>query len=524
MKRHIILGPPGTGKTTTLINLVEKKIKDGIDPQTIGYFTFTTNAATEAKEKAFKEIKLDEKKVPFFCTLHSICLKRVAWGKKKMIEDEHYTKINRILNLNVREDMHFAENKNFKTSSPKNYLTYIDLSRARRISIKEQYDKIPRKNIYRYKINPERFDYMYKFYEKYKEKEDRYDFTDMLYYFLIEGTPPKLKYLFIDEAQDLSALQWKVVKKFETNVEQSFFAGDDDQAIYRWCGADVEQFINLKSDTVKTLDQSHRVPKKIYSLAHKILSRISNRREKKYFPKKDKHENEIIGVLEQHNDDINIPTYIQNSSTKWLILCSYEALLKKFEDTLIKAGIYYSFKTKRGLRYPIKKSIIACVENWEDLQQGKRLDKKSIENIYLNMNASIGFKYGSLAKVQKQMPDHGFFSMEDLQKDYGLLKTDSFDKVLTQINTKDLIFLKLAKAKGETFDAPRVTISTIHKSKGTGRQNVVLYTDISPAAQEDSSSSREKSDDLHRLFYVGVTRASESLHIIRPQTRNFYPI
>ena len=61
---------------------------------------------------------------------------------------------------------------------------------------------------------------------------------------------------------------------------------------------------------------------------------------------------------------------------------------------------------------------------------------------------------------------------------------------------------------------PRINLSTVHKSKGGECDNVVLMTDLSRANSEEMEID---SDDTNRVFYVGATRAKQSLHIINPQ-------
>ena len=84
-------------------------------------------------------------------------------------------------------------------------------------------------------------------YANYKSTFGLMDFTDLIIRFANEADHlmPPLKICFLDEAQDLSPLQWDIAHKLDEKSERMYVAGDDDQAIYRWAGADVNHFINL---------------------------------------------------------------------------------------------------------------------------------------------------------------------------------------------------------------------------------------------------------------------------------------
>ena len=68
---QVILGPPGTGKTTTLLSLIEDELTAGTQPESIGFFTFTKKAVTEGKQRAVEKFNINERDLPFFRTLHS---------------------------------------------------------------------------------------------------------------------------------------------------------------------------------------------------------------------------------------------------------------------------------------------------------------------------------------------------------------------------------------------------------------------------------------------------------------------
>ena len=114
------------------------------------------------------------------------------------------------------------------------FLRIINKARVKKMEVQEFYNK------YNLDVAWRELSRAYRSLEDYKEKNYKHDFTDMLSTYIESGPVPKLDVVIIDEAQDLNNLQWEMAEKMWANAKRVYISGDDDQAIFRWAGADVE--------------------------------------------------------------------------------------------------------------------------------------------------------------------------------------------------------------------------------------------------------------------------------------------
>lgn len=493
--RTIIYGPPGTGKTYTLLEHIEKFLNN-TDPDKIGYFTFSKNAAEEGKQRASEKFNLDFKDLPYFQTLHSFCFNQLGLSKNQVMKEKHYKDLGEKVGVElegVRQDDDYEGV--FHSKNP--YIQLIGVARSKEIDPIKYYHQTNN-----FKISLDKLEIITNELKNYKEQHGLIDFSDMIEKFLEKGTPPKLRVMFVDEAQDLSLIQWKLVRKIEESSNDSFIAGDDDQGIYKWNGAHVNTFINLKG-TRKILEQSQRVPKKPFMLADRIISKVRNRVTKKYLPK------EFEGDV-QHKQDLSS---IDFSEGKWLVLATANYLLKDIGEILDEKDLYWQ---RRNIT-PRVKHIYEVIEKWNQLRTGVPMHFNDIKKIKARMNKNWD------KKLSKDMPKDQFYDIDTLKEKFGLQTEGEWYEALDELGDEDINkILKLIRSGEDLTRNPRIKISTIHGVKGNERENVVVTTDLS--ASHFYQYKNIDPDEMHRLFYVACTRTENNLFIIEPQTRKYYDI
>ena len=127
-----------------------------------------------------------------------------------------------------------------------------------------------------YEVITDRAERMAQEIKLFKRDQGVVDYTDMIEQFVQFGTCPRFELLIVDEAQDLSRLQWEMVEKLAEGVPNVYFAGDDDQAIYEWAGADLNYFLNIDGEKI-VLKKSYRLRKSVFDLCQHIVSAVNPR-------------------------------------------------------------------------------------------------------------------------------------------------------------------------------------------------------------------------------------------------------
>ena len=493
--KTIILGPPGTGKTTTLLNLVDDFLSSGVKPNKIGYFSFTNKAADEAIDRAVKRFQLDEKKeLTYFRTLHSMAFRALGANKDRMMQSQDYKEFGKLCGVPIKKAYYSQDDGVF--DSDNEYLKIINNARVKNIDVMEEYDR----NVHNLDIERNTLILIDQELKKFKKERGMKDFTDLLVEFVEKDLGPNLDVLVIDEAQDLSAAQWAMVRCMWNKADKTYIAGDDDQAIFQWAGADISHFIALKNevDNIKILDQSYRIPGgPIHELSQRIISKVSDRYAKEYKPREEE------GILEYYTD----LTQVDMSSGQWLVLSSANYFLEDVKDLCEIQGWYFSHRGKNS----ISLELLLAINNWERWRKGGSLSYLEIKNIYRFLGPSVAPGYNS----GKTLRSDDRYTIEDCKLNHGLLKTEVWYDSFQKLSSTEENYIRNMLAKGEKINQnPRITLSTIHAAKGGECDNVLILPDLSNAAVKSYDNDP---DETHRLFYVGVTRAKKGLHIIEPR-------
>lgn len=499
MTTTILLGPPGTGKTETCLRTVEHHLEQGVPPDRIGYFAFTRRANIEAKERAMNRFRLSSNDLPYFKTLHSLAFGRMGISRNQLMTEGDYGEIAKWLKVNP---FFIARSNEVDYGHGDKFLELINISRVTQRPLRQVYNDSP----LRYSLDWTTLEYIDRGLREYKKSLERFDYTDLLDGFVFSGLAPKLEVLIIDEAQDLSALQWRMVDQLAQRAQHVYIAGDDDQAIYRWAGADVEQFIH-KEGSVKVLSQSYRIPHSHHAISQELIRRVIDRRTKEFKPREEQ------GVIRwhRHSEEVDL------SGGDWLLLSRTRRGADQLEEEVRQRGYLYSYEGGGTADAKAMEAVML----WERLRLNQRVDAENIRKVYAHMtpNHEVESKHRLLPNVDN---DH-WLSMEDLIKNHGLLTTAPWREALSKIGDRQARYISACLRKGESLDTkPRITISTIHRAKGAQATNVLMTTDISK--RKNLLWRQEDFDDEARVFYVGLTRAKRSLHLIHPMRSAGYAI
>jgi superfamily I DNA/RNA helicase len=464
----IYLGPPGTGKTSTLLTEVENLIKDGCDPRKIAYVSFTRQAVFEA----IRRTGTPAEELPYFRTIHSLGFRLTGISTVNIMQPEHYKELGKKIGIELTGN--FSKRRETEELCHGDQaLALIENSRSCLLPLEQVWRKAEMD------IDWVLLDFIARALVIYKKNNFLLDYTGILEKYLAKGNVPQLDAFIIDEAQDLSPLQWEVVRKLTSNCPLAIAAGDDDQAIYRWTGASPEILVDLsKRDTTATtvLNQSWRLPKNVWQFATKISGKIKNRIDKKFLPR------DARGILDfrASMEDVDL------SKDDWLLLFRNRYLAKEAVEHCRREGFYYDCFLESAKGSEAIKAAFA----WEDLRHGKTVHDDNI---------SLIKSYISIKKT-------------DLATKYD----KPWHIVLDLLPADEVEYIRAMRRRGEQLTKkPRIRIDTIHGAKGSECNNVVLSCDI---AYKTFNGMLQNEDDEWRVFYVGATRAREKLIILKPLT------
>lgn len=564
-----LFGGPGSGKTTALLDHVEDILdQDGVTFRDILVVSYTRAAAQEVRERLAD--RLDESPRALqgnVCTMHAKAYELLDLSRSDVIGESDKEEFCDDYGLEYEDEYSGAGRRTARSTTIGNKVIATSqwLQRTRR-DVSDWYDvpfqwdeeevRLPpeidpnaqegNKYTPTWPSDDDRIDVpeAIRAWRAYKGEEGKIGFADMLERVKQRSLLPSVDYLVIDEFQDITTLQYDVYQEWKPHMKRVLIAGDDDQVVYSWQGADPALLLEEDVDEDIILPNSYRLPSNVLNAVNKEIRHIEKRQDKDLKPRKEG------GAVEARANASMLDvvrmvrrTLVEGDST---IMVLFRARYQMFQfiDEFITEGVPFTSLTDQRMWTDRLTQYVRAVEAIDEGEDVTGLQARRLADMLQESAFGTNERDELFDEVDERQEDAGIDDLVDLAIPASVIKDHvpfmpgpaSASDMLRKVTNFQKKSVKSYFAIGEYqgMDTDRVRVGTIHSAKGREADHVFVGTDLTekvveqmvatvddptaiPGCEEFTKTSSPVpvlTDNERRVFYVGMSRARERLFLL----------
>ena len=380
----LLLAGAGSGKTRVLTHRIAYLMDQGVNPYHIMAITFTNKAAKEMRERVDDLVGFGAEHI-WVSTFHSTCVRilrrhidKLGYGNSFTIydADDQKSLIKQICKQYKIDTKMMPERRiiNEISSAKDEFMTPSEYE------TRHQYD-----------FKKKKIAQIYKEYQKQLKANNALDFDDLIFKTVelfqfhpevLDYYQERFRYIMVDEYQDTNTVQFRFVSLLAAKYRNLCVVGDDDQSIYKFRGANIENILSFEhvfpDAKVIKLEQNYRSTQNILNAANEVIANNQGRKAKRLWTENE--EGDLID-LRQFQSGFEEAEYVAGEITRgvrtegkkyrdYAILYRTNAQSRLFEEKLLLANVPY--KIVGGVNFYARREIkdllayLRVIENPED--------------------------------------------------------------------------------------------------------------------------------------------------------------
>jgi DNA helicase-2/ATP-dependent DNA helicase PcrA len=563
-----LFGGPGSGKTTALLDRVDEILdRDDVDVRDILVVSYTRAAAAEVRERLAERLDVSPRSLQGnVCTMHAKAYELLNLSRGDVVGEDDKEEFCSEYGIEYEDEYGGAGRRTARSTTLGNKIIATSqwLQRTRR-EVADWYDVPFQWDVEEVRLPPEidpnsqegnkytptwpssddRVDVpeTIRAWRAYKGEHDLVGFADMLERVKQRSLVPSVDYLVIDEFQDITTLQYEVYEEWKPHMEQVLIAGDDDQVVYAWQGADPNLLLDAERDEDVILPNSYRLPSRILNVVNREIRHIDNRQEKDLKPRKEG--GAVEGVQSPSMLDLvrNVRFTVQQDEGSLMLLFRARYQMFQFIDEFIGEGMPFKCLTDQRMWTDRLTQYVEAVEAIEAGETVDGLQARRLADMLQDSAFGTNDRDHLYDLIDDREEAEGVETLTELAFDADEIKNfapfmpgpasagDMVRKV-TSFQRKSIKAYFAGDYAG--MDPSRVRVGTIHSAKGREADHVFVSTDLTEKVVEQMAASVDDPTDIdgveeftsttspvpvltdneRRVFYVGMSRARERLVVL----------
>ncbi|SER24455.1 UvrD-helicase domain-containing protein [Natrinema salaciae] len=564
-----LFGGPGSGKTTALLDHVEEILEqDGVTFRDILVVSYTRAAAQEVRERLAD--RLDESPRALqgnVCTMHAKAYELLDLSRSDVIGESDKEEFCEEYGIEYEDEYSGAGRRTARSTTIGNKVIATSqwLQRTSR-DVSDWYDvpfqwdeeevRLPpeidpnaqegNKYTPTWPSDDDRIDVpeAIRAWRSYKGEQGKIGFADMLERVKQRSLLPSVDYLVIDEFQDITTLQYDVYEEWKPHMEQVLIAGDDDQVVYSWQGADPALLLEEQVDEDIILPNSYRLPSNVLNAVNKEIRHIEQRQDKDLKPRKEG------GAVEARTNASMLDvvrmvrrTLVEGDGT---IMVLFRARYQMFQfiDEFITEGVPFTSLTDQRMWTDRLTQYVRAVEAIDEGEDVTGLQARRLADMLQESAFGTNERDALFDEIDERQEEAGIDDLEQLMipaeviEDHapfmpGPASASDMLRKVTNFQKKSVrSYFSIGEYQG--MDTDRVRVGTIHSAKGREADHVLVGTDLTekvveqmvatvddpkaiPGCEEFTKTTSPVpvlTDNERRVFYVGMSRARERLVLL----------